>query len=45
MGYSANSYSMFVFDLLNALKGKLENRASSFYGLDFENTRASRLFH
>ncbi len=44
-GYSANNYSMFVFDLLNALKGKLDNRASSFYGLDFENTSASRLFH
>jgi len=44
-GYSVNSYSMFVFDLLNALKGKLDKRASSFYGLDFENTQASRLFH
>ncbi len=45
MGFGVNYFAPFVFDLLAAIKGTRTGRASSFYGLDFQNVAASRLFH
>lgn len=44
LGYGINSFPEYVFDFLLFLKGKKTNRASSFYGFDFENSGCSRLF-
>jgi len=43
--WGVNSYPMYVFDFLAFIKGSKTNRASSFYGLDFENPQGSPLFH
>lgn len=43
-GYGINFFAPFVFDFLASLKGTHAGGASSFYGLDFKNTTASRLF-
>lgn len=43
--YSVNSYPQFIFDLLAYIKGISFKGSSSFYGDDFENVQASRLFH
>lgn len=45
MGWGYNNYPTFLFDLLASIRGTRTGRASSFYGLDFENTRSTRLFH
>lgn len=44
-GFGVNSFPEFIFDLLLFLKGEKTNKVSSFYGLDFENSNCSRLFH
>jgi len=45
LSYSVNSFQQFVFDMLASIKGTKTGKVSSFYGLDFENTKGSRLFH
>jgi hypothetical protein len=42
--WAPNNFPTFIFDLLACLKGTKTQRASSFYGLDFENVEGSRLF-
>lgn len=44
-GYHSNNYSIFLFDLLRAIQGRLNNRISSLYGLAFGNSPSSYLFH
>ena len=43
--YSVNEYQRFLFDILAIIKGTKTNKISSFYGVDLENTKGSRLFH
>ncbi len=43
--WGVNHYPSYIFDLLACLRGKKTMKASSFYGLDLENTQGSRLFH
>jgi hypothetical protein len=43
--WGVNNYPSYIFDLLACLRGTKTMKASSFYGLDFENTKGSRLFH
>lgn len=44
--YGTNHFPEYVFDILKLLKGEYRaGYTSSFYGLDFENTTSSRLFH
>jgi len=45
MSWGYNNYPTFLFDLLASLRGTRTRKVSSFYGLDFENTQGSRLFH
>lgn len=44
-GYQSNYYSFFLFELLRAIQGKLNNKIPSFYGLQFGNANFSYLFH
>lgn len=44
-GFGVNSFTEYIFDLLSFLKGEKTNKVSSFYGLDYENSTCSRLFH
>lgn len=45
LGYGANQYQTYMFDLLACLKGTKSNLVSSFYGLNFENPKSSWLFN
>lgn len=45
MAWTVNEYPTFLFDFLASIRGTRSGRLSSFYGLDFENTQGSRLFH
>jgi hypothetical protein len=44
-GFGVNFFAPFIFDLLASIKGTRTNLVSSFYGMDFQNTVGSRLFH
>jgi hypothetical protein len=44
LAYGVNNFSNFTFDLLEYIKGSKDKGVSSFYGIDFENIRGSRLF-
>lgn len=44
LSWGVNNYPRFLFDFLALIRGTRSNKASSFYGLDFENTVSSRLF-